>query len=82
MKIFGENHPNLAKLYNNIGDVLICKNEYSKALQYKVQSAEIYNNVYGFEHYLTEKLILNVKRLAKELGTENNLSEWMNKIDK
>ena len=82
LKIFGENHPNLAKLYNNIGDVLICKNEYSKALQYKVQSAEIYNNVYGFEHYLTEKLILNVKRLAKELGTENNLSEWMNKIDK
>ena len=63
---------NLAQCYEYTGN----KNE---ALRYFIESAEIRNNDSncGLEDESTIESIENSKRLAKELGKEDELPEWM-----
>jgi tetratricopeptide (TPR) repeat protein len=52
--------------------------EQKKALDYFIQCSEIRNQEIGVEHQATQVAISNAKRLAKELGKEKELPEWMN----
>lgn len=52
-------------------------NQTNEALVYYIQSAEIRKEDIGIEHEATQEAITNAKRLAKELGKENELPEWM-----
>jgi tetratricopeptide (TPR) repeat protein len=52
-------------------------NQPKEALEYYIRSAEIRMEDFGIEDEATEKTIANAKRLAKELGKEDELPEWM-----
>ncbi len=70
-------HPDVATSYFNIGQVWNKKGEYDKALEYHVLSSQIRFKKLGASHNLTNKSIENAKRVAKELGKENELPDWM-----
>jgi tetratricopeptide (TPR) repeat protein len=52
-------------------------NDKANALDYYIQSAEIRKERIGLEDQATQESISNSLRLAKELGKENELPEWM-----
>jgi tetratricopeptide (TPR) repeat protein len=80
MKTLGGDHPSVAILYYNIGEMHESKAEYEKALEYYVLSSKIRFKKLGASHNLTNKSIESAKRIAKELGKENELPERMNEI--
>jgi hypothetical protein len=58
----------------------LLNNSYNKrALDYYIQSATIRKDdpVVGLDDEATKESISNAKRLAKELGKEGDLPEWM-----
>ena len=52
-------------------------NEKEKALTYYIQAAEIRKERIGLEDQATQESISNALRIAKELGKEGELPEWM-----
>jgi tetratricopeptide (TPR) repeat protein len=64
----------IAKCYE-----LLDKKELS--LDYFIQSAEIRKDdpEFGLDNEITKDSIANVKRIAKEIGRENELPDWINK---
>ena len=77
LKTLGEEHPYVATSYNNIGLAWDSKGEYEKSLEFYVLSSQIRFKKLGASHNLTNKSIENAKRVAKELGKENELPDWM-----
>jgi len=45
-------------------------------LKYYIESAEIRKNELGINDEATQNAIENCKRLAKEIGKENDLAYW------
>ena len=78
LKTLGGEHSNVATSYNNIGMVWKSKGNNEKALEYYILSAQIRFKKLGADHKLTKITIENAKRIAKSLGKENDLPEWMN----
>ena len=56
-------------------------NQPIEALDYYIQSAEIRKEDVSLENDATQESIANAKRLAKELGKENELPEWIKNIN-
>jgi tetratricopeptide (TPR) repeat protein len=52
-------------------------NDKEKALDYYIQSAKIRIEDIGLDAEATQQTIANAKRLAKELGKEEELTEWI-----
>lgn len=52
-------------------------NDKETALDYYIQSAEIRKEDIGLENVATQEAVENSKRLAKELGKESELPEWI-----
>ena len=77
LKTLGEEHPDVAYSYVNIGKIYESKAEYEKAFEHYVLSSQIRFKKLGASHNLTKKSIESAMRLAKELGKENELPEWM-----
>ena len=77
LKTLGGEHPDVATSYFNIGKMHECKTEYEKAFEHYVLSSQIRFKKLGASHNLTKTSIESAKRLAKELGKENELPEWM-----
>jgi tetratricopeptide (TPR) repeat protein len=61
----------------NIAECFEALNQPIEALDYYIQSAEIRKEDIGVEEDATQEVIANAKRLAKELGKEDALPEWM-----
>ena len=49
-KVYGENHPNTAASYNNIGGVYAAQGNYAEALEYHEKSLAIRLKVFGETH--------------------------------
>ena len=81
LKTLGGEHPSVAFAYFNIGSAWDSKGEYEKSLEFYVLSSQIRFKKLGASHNLTNKSIESAKRVAKELGKENDLPEWMKKIN-
>ena len=77
LKTLGGDHPSVAILYYNIGEMHETKAEYEKALEHYVLSSQIRFKKLGASHNLTKTSIESAMRLAKELGKENELPDWM-----
>ena len=77
LKTLGGEHPSVANSYNNIGLAWDSKGEYEKSLEFYVLSSQIRFKKLGASHNLTKTSIESAKDLAKELGKENELPEWM-----
>ena len=50
LNTLGENHPDVASSYNNIGEVYTNKHELDKALEYYNKSLSIKINTFGENH--------------------------------
>ena len=81
LKTLGGDHPSVAILYYNIGEMHESKGEYEKALEHYVLSSQIRFKKLGASNNLTKASIESAKRLAKELGKENELPDWMKEIN-
>ena len=81
LKTLGEEHTDVAHSYNNIGLIWKNKGEYEKALEHYVLSSQIRFKKLGASNNLTKASIESAKRLAKELGKENELPDWMKEIN-
>ena len=81
LKTLGEEHPDVATSYNNIGMVWKSKGDYEKALEYYILCAQIRFKKLGADHKLTKTMVENARRLAKDLVKENELPKWMNEIN-
>ena len=77
LKTLGGEHPDVASSYYNIGNIWNSKGEYEKALEHYVLSSQIRFKKLGASNNLTKTSIESAKRLAKELGKENELPDWM-----
>ena len=82
LKTLGGEHPDVASSYNNIGKCYDALNNKELALDYFIQSAEIRKSdpEAGINDESTIDAVRNVLRIAKELGKENELPEWMKNL--
>ena len=82
LKTLGGEHPSVASSYNNIGKCYDALNKKELALDYFIQSAEIRKEHpgVGLKDESTKTSIENIKRIAKKLGKENELPEWMKNL--
>lgn len=58
--LFSEKHPDIARIYNNLGNAYIDKPDFDNAEKYLIKALTIRNNVLGPEHYLTGLTCMNV----------------------
>ena len=49
--LFGEKHPGIAILYNNIGSAYLLQQEYTKALKHYLKALKILEKIYGSKHH-------------------------------
>ena len=50
LKVYGDQHPNVAIAYNNIGGVYDSQGEYSRAIEYYEKALAIFTSVLGDDH--------------------------------
>ena len=82
LKTLGGEHPHVATSYYHIGKCYDALTRKELALDYFVQSAEICksNPEASKNGKLTIWSVQNVLRIAKELGKENEIPEWMRNL--
>jgi tetratricopeptide (TPR) repeat protein len=82
LKILGGEHPDIINMYDKIAECHDKLGNGSLALDNFLLSAEIRkaDPKYGLDHEQTKISIVNAKRIAKELGKENDLPDWMKEI--
>ena len=82
IKIYDKKHPDVVKTYDKIAECYDNLGNGSLALDYFLQSAEIRKSdpKCGLDNEQTKISIKNAKRIAKELGKENDLPDWINEI--
>ena len=79
-KTLGENHPNTANFYMNIGLVYETKGEYSKALNYHEKSLTIKIKILGKEHPSTAVSYSNIATLYQKMGKYPKALNLLNKV--
>ena len=68
---------NIGRTYQRLAEVNEITGQHSNSFYYYLKSAEIKNEIFGFDKDTTQEAISNAKRLAKELNKENELPKWM-----
>ena len=58
--LFGESHPTVATIYNNIGDIYGRKGNYSIALQYHQKALALFKDIYPCNDFNLQTFIYNV----------------------
>jgi len=65
-KVFGEQHPNVARDYNNLGLAWDNKGEYDRAIEYYSQSLVILQKRLGDNHPNTKMVKKNLRNVRKQ----------------
>ena len=78
-KELGEDNPDMAATYNNIGYVYECLGNYPESLDYYGKSLEIRSKVLGEEHPDTAMSYCNLGSVYDSLGDYDNAIEYYNK---
>ena len=79
LKVLGENHPDTATSYNNIGIVYDSQGNYAKALEYHNKALEIRLNVLGENHHYTATSYNNFGAVYDNQGNYAKALEFYNK---
>src|SRR5436309_1574901 len=74
LKLFGEEHPDVAMGYNNLGFAWLYKGDFNKALNYYEKSYDIIRKTYGAEHHYAKNLEEMIARIKNEMSNNTNLS--------
>ena len=64
--VLGENHPDLATSYNNIGIVYADRSDYNTALKYYDKARKIYEQVLGENHLFFAQIYHNIGRIYED----------------
>ena len=67
-KLYGVDHPDIAKSYNNIGNVCYCKGDYDRALESYFKALAIREKVLGKDHPDTATSYNNIGVVYKSKG--------------
>jgi tetratricopeptide (TPR) repeat protein len=78
LKTLGVKHLDIASSYNNIAKCYEKLNQNEKAFSSFIQCALVYKDNFGLKNEYTQKAILDIKRIAKLLGKESEIPEWLN----
>ena len=78
-KLFGENHPDTAGSYNNIGVVYYNKGDYDTALEYYNKALTVRQQVLGENHHSTATSYDNIGMVYNDIGNYDKALEYYNK---
>ncbi|MBW1615469.1 MAG: tetratricopeptide repeat protein [Deltaproteobacteria bacterium] len=81
-KIYGEEHPEVAKYLNNIGGALKELGEYKKAIEALEKALDIDKKVYGEEHLNVARDLNNIGEALRESGEYKKGIESLEKYKK
>ena len=73
--VLGENHPDTAMSYCNIGVVYGNLGEYDKALEYFNKALEIYKAILGESHPYTQTILRNIAIAKQKLEESQGKTE-------
>ena len=66
--LFGENHPSVAEIKNNLGVLLKKEGHYEQALEYLKQALKIFKHYYGSEHPSIGLCLTNVGDIYRKVN--------------
>ncbi|MBR5864445.1 MAG: tetratricopeptide repeat protein, partial [Alistipes sp.] len=78
-KLYGLEHPDTARSYNNIGVVCRDKSDYDMALEYYYKALAIQEKVLGFEHLDTAASYNNIGKVYDDKGVYDKALEFHSK---
>ena len=81
-RVLGENHPDLAITYNNIGTVYNSKGDYDTALQYYDKALKIRERVLGENHPALATTYCNIGNAYDNRGDDDTALEYLDKAMK
>jgi len=67
LKVYGEQHPDVANRYNNLGLAWYSLGEYQKAIDYYEKAKAILLKVFGEQHPHTQSVKSNLESLKKNI---------------
>ena len=70
LKVFGENHPNVATDYNNLGAAWNAKGQYDKAIEYYQKTLKIFIKYLGENHPNTKTVKKNIEEVKKKMNRD------------
>ena len=76
LSISGENHPDVARSYNNIGSVYDSQGEYEKALEYQEKSLKIRLSIHGENHPGVASSYINIGSVYHSQGEYEKALEY------
>ncbi len=79
LKVYGEQHPDVATCYNNIGRARDNLGEYQKAIEYYDKALAIRLKVYGEQHPHVANCYNNIGAAWKNLGEYQKAIEYLDK---
>ncbi|WP_299435263.1 CHAT domain-containing protein [uncultured Aquimarina sp.] len=79
VKIYGEQHVNVASLYSNIGTIYSKKNELENGVEYHNTAIEIYKTAFGENHYLVAEGYQNIGNYHKKIKDYDTALEYYKK---
>ncbi|MBR4871003.1 MAG: tetratricopeptide repeat protein [Alistipes sp.] len=75
-RLYGTEHPDTAKSYNNIGVVYNDLSEYEKALEYHLKALKIKEKILGIEHHNTAMSYNNIGVVYNDLSEYGKALEY------
>ena len=79
--VYGENHPNVASSFNNIGFVYANQGNYSKALEYYEKALNMRLSIYGEQHPDVADSYENLYDMYTKLGDTAKAEEFRLKVE-
>ena len=76
---YGEEHPDVATTYNNIGTIFAHQGEYAQALEYYSKSLDIKKKIFGKEHPILVKSYNNIGTVYNTYGAYDRALEYHTK---
>ena len=78
-KIFGEEHADVARNYNNLANVYQDLGQYNEAKEYHEKALIIWTKIFGEEHAYVAGSYNNLATVYQELGQYNEAKEYHEK---
>ena len=75
-RVLGQNHPDIATSYNNIGNVYFYKGDYDRALEYYLKAVKIKESVLGGNHPDTAMSFYNIGMIYSAKGDYDKALEY------
>jgi tetratricopeptide (TPR) repeat protein len=66
LKVFGDQHPNVARDYNNLGSAYSYLGDTNKAIEYLEKSLEVFTTIYGKDHPSTKTVNKNLNSIKEQ----------------